>query len=275
MSAVSAADGLRLVRADFIAEELTVRPAVRDSLVVAAAGTIAAAALENPLLQAPSRAAGIRLSRRIAVAGLDDLLAEPAWELALILSPLKQAVTAHCDRLAPRACRTGVVDTLVRAGDAVVGYNTNSAACAAAACWLMGGALPARVLVVGSGASARSAAAAARRQFPQARLGIAARSAAGAARLIRDVAAGEHVGDPAGFRPDLIVHATTVGEQDDERALDIPLDRALRPGGRVLDLTNRLSLLQRQALAAGCVTMSGNLMQLITNTLRIALVAAG
>ena len=87
-------------------------------------------------------------------------------------------------------------------------------------------------------------------------------------------AGSEYVPDPGGFAPSLVAHVTTVGEQDDERPLDVPLAAALQPGIRVFDLTNRLSALQRQALAAGCVTMSGNLMQLLTNTLRAALVSA-
>ena len=69
-----------------------------------------------------------------------------------------------------------------------------------------------------------------------------------------------------------LAHVTTVGEQDDDHPLEVPLATALQPGTRVFDLTNRPSTLQRQALAAGCVTMSGNLMQLLTNTLRAALV---
>ena len=103
---------------------------------------------------------------------------------------------------------------------------------------------------------------------------MAARSRAAAAALVSEHAGSEYVPDPGAFAPSLVAHVTTVGEQDDERPLDVPLAAALQPGTRVFDLTNRLSALQRQALAAGCVTMSGNLMQLLTNTLRAALASA-
>jgi shikimate 5-dehydrogenase len=166
-----------------------------------------------------------------------------------------------------------VVDTLIRTSGEVVGYNTNSHAWAAAAARLMGAELPDRILIVGSGATARSVTVGALRAFPHARVGVAARSEAAAVGLISELAGGEYVSNPAGFQPSLIVHVTTVGEQDDDRPLEVPLTAALQPGTRVFDLTNRLSALQRQALAAGCITMSGNLMQLLTNTLRIALVS--
>jgi shikimate 5-dehydrogenase len=162
---------------------------------------------------------------------------------------------------------------MIRVDGEVAGYNTNSHAWAAAAAALMGAGLPDRILVVGSGATARSVTFGALRAFPHARVGVAARSGAAVAALVSDLGGAEHVSDPAGFRPDLIAHVTTVGEQDDDRPLEVPLAGALQPGTRVFDLTNRLSTLQRQALAAGCVTMSGNLMQLLTNTLRAALVS--
>ena len=212
-------------------------------------------------------------SPRAAPAHLAGLLAAPNWELALIVSPLKREAAARCDRLAPRAAATGVVDTLIRTSGEVVGYNTNSHAWAAAAARLMGAELPDRILIVGSGATARSVTVGALRAFPHARVGVAARSEAAAVGLISELAGGEYVSNPAGFQPSLIVHVTTVGEQDDDRPLEVPLTAALQPGTRVFDLTNRLSALQRQALAAGCITMSGNLMQLLTNTLRIALVS--
>jgi shikimate dehydrogenase len=255
----------------FTADEMLV-PAERPTrLNVAAAGTLATPSLGSPLLDAAWRAAGIRVGDRTARADLDGLLAAPGWDLALILSPFKGQAAGRCDRLAPRAAATGVVDTLVRAGGEVVGYNTNSHAWAAAATRLMGSDVPERILVVGSGATARSVTFAALQAFPRARTGVAARSRAAAAALVSEHAGSECVPDPGGFAPSLIAHVTTVGEQDDERRLGVPLDDALQPGTRVFDLTNRLSALQRQALAAGCVVMSGNLMQLLTNTLRAAL----
>jgi shikimate dehydrogenase len=271
---MTAAGLLDTVTRRFTADEMLVRTAGTTRLNVAAAGTLATPSLGSPLLDDACRAAGIRIGDRTARADLDGLLAAPDWDLALVLSPFKGQAAGRCDRLAPRAAATGVVDTLVRAGGEVVGYNTNSHAWAAAATRLMGSDVPARILVVGSGATARSVTFGALQAFPRARTGVAARSRAAAAALVSEHAGSEYVPDPGGFAPSLVAHVTTVGEQDDERPLDVPLAAALQPGTRVFDLTNRLSALQRQALAAGCVVMSGNLMQLLTNTLRAALASA-
>jgi shikimate dehydrogenase len=264
---------LDAVIARFAADEMATcrQPGSPDRLQVAAVGTLAEASIDSPLLDAACQAAGIRIGGRTARADLSGLLADPDWDLALVLSPFKGHAARWCDRLAPRAAATGVVDTLVRAGGEVAGYNTNSHAWAAAAAQLMGTDVPARILVVGSGATARSVTFGALRAFPGARVGVAARSRAGAAALVSEHPGSEYVPDPGGFAPGLVVHVTTAGEQDDEHSLDVPLAAVLRPGTRVFDLTNRLSALQGQALAAGCVVMSGNLMQLLTNALRAAL----
>ena len=255
----------------FTADEMLVRAGRTTRLNVAAAGTLATPSLGSPLLDDACRAAGIRIGDRTARADLDGELAAPDWDLALVLSPFKGQAAGRCDRLAPRAAATGVVDTLVRAGGEVVGYNTNSHAWAAAATRLMGSDVPDRILVVGSGATAIWFTLGALQTFPRAGTGVAARSRAAAAALVSEHPGSEYVPDPGGFAPSLVAHVTTVGEQDDERPLDVPLAAALQPGIRVFDLTNRLSALQRQALAAGCVVMSGNLMQLLTNTLRATL----
>ena len=268
---LSSAGLLGAVTRRFAADEMLVLAGRTTRLNVAAVGTLATPSLDSPLLDAAWRAEGLRIGDRTARADLDGLLAAPDWDLALVLSPFKGQAAGRCDRLAPRAAATGVVDTLVRAAGEVVGYNTNSHAWAAAAARLMGADVPERILVVGSGATARSVTFGALHMFPRARTGVAARSRAAATALVSEHAGSEYVPDPGGFAPGLVAHVTTVGEQDDERPLDVPLGAALQPGTRVFDLTNRLSALQREALAAGCVVMSGNLMQLLTNTLRAAL----
>jgi shikimate dehydrogenase len=265
---------LDAVTSRFAADEMLGRAAGPGRMTVAAAGTLAEASIRSPLLDAACHAAGIEIDGRSVHADLAGLLSAPDWDLALVLSPLKGQAAGWCDQLAPRAAATGVADTLVRARGQVVGYNTNSHAWAAAAARLMGADVPERILVVGSGATARSVTCGALRAFPQARVGVAARSQAAAAALVSEYAGSEYVPDPGGFAPSLVAHVTTVGEQDDERPLEVPLAAALRPGTRVFDLTNRLSALQRQALAAGCITMSGNLMQLLTNILRAAITGA-
>src|SRR4029077_3623508 len=105
---------------------------------VAAVGTLATPSLGSPLLDAAWRAAGIRVGDRTARADLDGVLAAPDWDLALVLSPFKGQAAGRCDRLAPRAAATGVVDTLVRAGGGGVGLNTNFPASSCAATPLTG-----------------------------------------------------------------------------------------------------------------------------------------
>jgi hypothetical protein len=78
------------------------------------------------------------------------------------------------------------------------------------------------------------------------------------------------VESPAVERPDLVIHATTVGEVDDRTELDVAIDEAMRPGTRFFDLTNRGSALQTRALERGCIVMSGQMMQRLTNEMRVA-----
>ena len=129
---MTAAGFLDTVTRRFAADEMLVRADRTTAVNVAAVGTLATLSLGSPLLDAAWRAAGIRIGDRTARTDLDGLLTAPDWDLALVLSPFKGQATGRCDRLAPRAAATGVVDTLVRAAGEVVGYNTNSHAWAAA-----------------------------------------------------------------------------------------------------------------------------------------------
>src|SRR4029079_7833981 len=209
--AMTAAGFLDTVTRRFAADEMLVRADRTTAVNVAAVGTLATLSLGSPLLDAAWRAAGIRIGDRTARTDLDGLLTAPDWDLALVLSPFKGQATGRCDRLAPRAAATGVVDTLVRANGEVVGYKTNSHAWAAAATRLMGSDVPERILVVGSGATARSVTFGALQTFPQARTGVAARSRAAAKALVSEHAGSEYVPDPGGFAPSLVAHVTTVG----------------------------------------------------------------
>jgi shikimate dehydrogenase len=163
---MTAAGLLDAVTRRFAADEMLVRAGRTTDVNVAAVGTLATPSLGSPLLDAAWRAAGIRIGDRTARADLDGLLAAPDWDLALVLSPFKGQAAGWCHRLAPRAAATGVVDTLVRADGEVVGYNTNSHAWAGAATRLMGSDVPERILVVGSGATARSVTFGALQTFP-------------------------------------------------------------------------------------------------------------
>lgn len=236
-------------------------------------GTVAPGALASPLLLRQMEEHGITATTCPAAADPGALLADPSWTLALVLSPHKRDVGPRCDRLTPAAAATGVVDTLRRDGDTVLGCNTNSAAAAAAVDLLVGGGPVRRVLVAGTGASTRSVAIGLGRRFPAADLGVWGRSPTGLAALVAELPDVAAVVDAGGWDADVVVNATTVGETDDEVPADFALLGALRPGVRFLDLNNRTGRLQRMALAAGCVTAAGICMQLTTNALRVALLA--
>jgi shikimate 5-dehydrogenase len=125
-----------------------------------------------------------------------------------------------------------------------------------------------RVLLVGTGASARSVAYAISRWYPLARVGVYGRSLERATRLAETMSTAQFdlITAPARFGADVVVHATTVGEADDSITIGPEVEVALVAGVRVFDLTNRLSALQSSALARGCIVMSGNVMQRITNS---------
>lgn len=234
-------------------------------------GTVAPHALASPLLLRQLEAQGVAAAICPAADDPAALLADRSWTLALVLSPHKQDVGRRCDHLMPSAAATGVVDTLRRDGDTVLGCNTNSAAAATAVDLLVGDAPVQRVLVAGTGASTRSVAIGLRRRFPAADLGVWGRSPARLAALVAEVPDVAAVADPGAWGADVVVNATTVGETDDDVPEDFALLPALRPGVRFFDLNNRIGRLQRIALAAGSITAAGICMQLTTNALRVAL----
>ncbi len=67
---------------------------------------------------------------RVTSTGLADYLAErrgdPDWRGCNVTMPHKQAVLPLLDRIDPTAHRIGAVNTIVREGDALVGYNTDA-----------------------------------------------------------------------------------------------------------------------------------------------------
>ena len=81
------------------------------------------------------------------------------------------------------------------------------------------------------------------------------------------------VARPSAWGADVVVNATTVGEAAGELPADFALLGALAPGVRFFDLNNRPGPLQQAAVSAGCITISGVMMQLVTNALRVALLA--
>ncbi|HTT91715.1 MAG TPA: hypothetical protein VMF65_19330 [Acidimicrobiales bacterium] len=240
---------------------------------VAGIGTTAAKAVHGPLLAEALGTLGCRVASATALGSPAELINDPSWQLAVVLSPYKREVGEHCDRLAPSATATGVVDTVIRTPAGTVGFNTNTWAAQSALEVLLGGAEPQRVLVLGAGASARSVALAVRRAWPGCELAIVARSLASAEALAAQFS-GEAIVAPSAERaPDVVVNTTTWGETEASEAepLEVDLAGALAPGVRFFDLNNRVGALPVQALQAGCSVLSGNVMQRVTNASRAAL----
>jgi shikimate dehydrogenase len=215
-------------------------------------------------------------SRGLSVAAVDvnadpeDLIDDQRWDVAAVVSPYKRATVASCDRLGSRARQTQVVDTLIRRAGEVVGFNVNSFAIQTA-CARWARVSPPRIAVIGTGATARSAVVGLAAVWPEADIAVVGRNPSQSASLIQDVGMGRVVVDADRFLPALVVHTTTVGECDDRQTLEVPL--TLSSDMAVLDLNSRVTALQRDALAAGCLTMGGTYAQTLTNLMRCALVS--
>jgi shikimate dehydrogenase len=251
--------------------------AERPAVGVAAIGTTAATAVHGELLSQALAAAGLRLASAEAYGGPEELLASRQWHLGLVLSPFKRDVSGECDALSPSAAATGVVDTVVRGARGVIGFNTNTWAARSALEVLTGGAVPASVLLLGAGASARSVALAVTRAWPGCELVVAARSGAAATELAARFGAGildqRRTGGTDRSSWDVIVNTTTWGETEasESQPFGIDLSGVLAPGRRLFDLNNRISSLQQDALRSGCAVVSGAAMQRVTNACRAAL----
>ena len=236
-------------------------------------GTVAPHALQSPLLTGRLRNQGVDSWTTVTPAGVDELADDPSWDLAMVLSPHKLDAARRCDALAPSAEETGVVDTLRRTGRGILGCNTNAVASATALGALVGNVAPRRVLVGGTGASTRSVVSGLRRRFPEAETGVWGRTLEKVAATVGRLPGAVAVDRPAEWGADVVVNATTVGEAAGELPAGFALLGALGPGVRFFDLNNRPGPLQQAAVSAGCVTVSGVMMQLVTNALRVALLA--
>ncbi len=241
-------------------------------VVVAGTGTIAPKAVASPALHRSMAAAGVDSAAGTAHPDLGALLADPVWRLALVLSPHKTAAAAVAG-LTPTAKETGVVDTLLRSGDRTVGINTNTFAAGHALAEAACGRSKPTVLVVGTGASARSVLTAAGRWLPDALVVLTGRRHGAVAALAEATGAGIWAGDAAA---DVVVNATTWGETAESEAAPYPVDLAevLAPGGRLFDLNNRVGALMTTALGLGAMVVPGLVMQHAVHRLRAA-VAAG
>ena len=236
-------------------------------------GTTAAGAVSSDLLAAALAAQHLRPSSAAVHTAVEDVLADPTWELGLVLSPFKVQVGAQLADLSPSAATTGIVDTLLRRDGRIVGLNTNSWALGAALTALVPATTPPRVLLLGSGATSRSALLAIRRRWSDAEVFISARHPQSAEELAAQFSL--VLVDPADT-PDLgaslIINSTTWGEtaESETQPFAFPAAELLQPGTVLFDLNNRRSALQEQALAAGCSVMSGTLMQRVTHACRAA-----
>jgi len=246
--------------------------------VIAGIGTTAPHALKGRLLRDALAHEGVELAETVPLGTPEALLTNPAWTLALVLSPWKQAVAQCLDLCTPSAEQTGVVDTIVREARGTIGVNTNCWASQAAMETLMGGTFPSSVLVLGSGGSSNSVAMACRRAWPDVRLIGSARkvdaAAAWARRFDAEVVAPSDINAVLGSQSlSLLINTTTWGETDasEEAPFVFDFGSLASPGNRFFDLNNRVSALQTSALQAGMTVMSGTFMQRATNACRAAL----
>lgn len=262
----SAIDRFETTEAAALPQITRVRPSI------AAVGSVAGKSLASPLLRERLACESIEPEAYRPYTDLEDLFWRTDWSLALVLSPFKQAVQNSCNDLTASAERSGVVDTILQDESGKrIGVNTNVLGAAWAIRHLMGGARPGRCLIAGTGASARSCLVGLRDLYGEVEIGVLGRSPDRTTTIAKEfsVAVVEDIGN---YAPDLVINATTVGEtQDDEP--QFPLEKALSIGTRYFDLNNRTSALQVQALARGCVTLSGILMQSVVNALRVHLLA--
>jgi len=253
-------------------------PPLRE-IDIAAIGTTAERAIKGVLLAEAVEREGMRIRTAVPHSTPEELFADAAWQLGVVLSPWKMEIGDLCDRLLPSAEATGVVDTVLRTSSGVIGVNTNTWAAMSALEAVTGKEAPARLLLLGTGASARSVALAVSRAFASCEIVIAARSAT-AARALADEIGARLLAEIDRSRPDdaecdVIVNTTTWGETEasESETFGIDLEGIFAPGVRLFDLNNRVSALQHEALTAGCVVVGGGVMQRVTNASRAALLA--
>jgi shikimate dehydrogenase len=100
---------------------------------------------------------GAYAKTRVAADGLGAFFAarraDPDWRGCNVTVPHKQAVIAHLDALSDDAHAIGAVNTIVREGARLVGYNSDAPGFAEA---LAGRPAPAHAVVIGAGGAARA-----------------------------------------------------------------------------------------------------------------------
>ena len=110
----------------------------------------------------------------VPLGGLGAVMEDQAFSGLSVTMPLKNEAFELSDSYSPEAERTGVVNTLVRSSSGWVGHNTDVLGFAKCFNQVSD---PQRINIVGSGATARSAALAISRAFPAAKLSVVGRTA--------------------------------------------------------------------------------------------------
>jgi shikimate dehydrogenase len=242
---------------------------------VAGLGTTAPGAVKSAMLADALRRYRLELVSASARPAVADVLERSDGDLGLVLSPFKPLVGAALGRLTPSARATGIVDTLLRTPEGVLGLNTNSWALAAALGAVLPGLESPSILVLGAGGTTRSALLGLTRRWPSARITVSARRPEAISALEQQFTViGVAPDDTPGVGADVVINSTTWGEtaESEETGFGFPAGRLLRPGTILFDLNNRRSALQELALAGGCAVLSGTLMQRITHAARAAAV---
>lgn len=266
-------ESVRLFRRDELAAD---EPGDRAIPVrVAAIGTTAERALRNPQLGEALAGERLNLDRTCAFDGPGELVAGTGWDLGIVLSPFKRTIGEFVNDTSASATGSGVIDTVLALDGRTLGVNTNSWAVAAALRALVGDRGPQRALILGSGASTRSALLGIGRAWPQATCYVAGRDVGAASAVAAAFGAtAVTAADTADLAPDVLINATTWGETDEseQAPFAFPFAALARPGRVFFDLNNRRSTLVAQALDQGCAVMSGTLMQRVTHACRAAAV---
>lgn len=110
----------------------------------------------------------------VPLGGLGAVMEDRAFSGLSVTMPLKYEAFELSDSYSPEAEKTGVVNTLVRFSNGWVGHNTDVLGFAKCFNEVQH---PQRITIVGSGATARSAALAISRVFPAAKLSVVGRTA--------------------------------------------------------------------------------------------------
>jgi len=110
----------------------------------------------------------------VPLGGLEAVMEDQAFSGLSVTMPLKNEAFELSESYSPEAERTGVVNTLVRSSKGWVGHNTDVLGFAKCFNQVSD---PQRITIVGSGATARSAALAISSAFPAAKLSVVGRTA--------------------------------------------------------------------------------------------------